>query len=320
MTVSWLELIAKELPRKKKSKSDLKKVHERQIISDYTRSTQTTNTVIDWIYTDSQYIADSGTLNINLSDHLPIFLIRKKQRNRIEKHTTSGRSYIRYDKTIFCQILSRQDWTSFDESEDVDEMWKYFEGNLNKSLDVICPVRTINVLNTKPDWLSNEIIQLMRKRDKAYKKARRTKHDVDWRKAIFLRNRVDMFIKQYKKHNIVRNLEMHKNNPNKFWKEIRSIIPKEQQAEVISLSDEASGCTYEGKELCDHINLYFSQIGEKLANSIKMRYGNQQSTHFIPTVLNIDSDSISNVDFNVEELQKVLKGIDQTKSSAIPNI
>ena len=233
------------------------KFNLKQIINTYTRQTQTTNTIIDWIYTDCPHVAKSGTLNLNLSDHLPIFLVRKKLRNEIEKHTTTGRSYIHYDSEDFCQLFSQQDWTSFDDSEEINEMWEIIEKNISKSLDVHCPIRTIRVSDTKPVWLNNEIIQLMRRRDKAYKRARRTKSDIDWRKATFLRNRVESFIQNYKKRTIINKLETHQHNPNKFWKEIRSIMPKEQQAEVLSLSDEGSNITYEDADLCNHINSYF---------------------------------------------------------------
>ena len=71
-----------------------------QLIQSPTRVTISTQTIIDWIYTDSINIALAGTLNINMSDHLPVFLVRKKSRNRVERHKTEGRSYIRYDKEI----------------------------------------------------------------------------------------------------------------------------------------------------------------------------------------------------------------------------
>ena len=39
--------------------------------------------------------------------------------------------------------------------------WEIFERNIIDSLDEICPIRKIQVSNSKPDWLNNEIIQLM---------------------------------------------------------------------------------------------------------------------------------------------------------------
>ena len=102
---------------------------------DLLKTCQNTKTIIGWIYSDSPYLTKSGVLNINLSDHLPTYLIRKKHRNKIEKHTITGRSYIRYDKIVFCNLLSQRDWTAFDNSRDVNELWKIFEKHINESLD-----------------------------------------------------------------------------------------------------------------------------------------------------------------------------------------
>ena len=84
----------------------------------------------------------------------------------------------------------------------------------------------------------------MRKRDKAYKKARKWKDETDWRKATFLRNRVESPIKNYRKKKINDNLLRNRNNPAKLWKEIRTVIPKETSPEVMSLDDETTGETY----------------------------------------------------------------------------
>ena len=225
-----------------------------QLIQTPTRVTVNTQTTIDWIYTDPVNIAQSGTLNINMSDHLPIFLVRKKNRNKVEKHKTQGRSYLRYNKDTFARLLEQQDWSLFDNCNEIDSMWNEMEQKMSEALDVICPVRDLSVSDSKPEWLNNEIIQVMRKRDKAYRKARKSKQDVDWRKAIFLRNRVELLIKEFKQKKIIDNLDRHRNNPSKFWKEIRTIIPKESSSIVTSLDDEETGITYPFHELSDHIN------------------------------------------------------------------
>ena len=49
-----------------------------QLIQTTTRSTETTDTILDWVYTNTTYKAVSGTLNHNLSDHFPTFIVRKE--------------------------------------------------------------------------------------------------------------------------------------------------------------------------------------------------------------------------------------------------
>ena len=147
--------------------------------------------------------------------------------------------------------------------------------NINNVLDVMCPIRELRVSTTKPDWLNNEIIQLMWKRDLAYKRARRTKHLTNWTKAIFLRNRVETFMKKRKKRKKTENLNRNRNNPVRFWKEIRSLVPKDSYAEVTSLTEEETGNVYSSMDLCTHINDYFTNIGKKLADTIIAKNGNK---------------------------------------------
>ena len=82
---------------------------------------------------------------------------------------------------------------------DISKMWEIFERNITISLDTVCPIKEILVSSTRPEWLNNEIIQLMRGRDRAYVKPSRTKTEIDWKKATFLRNRVELFITNYTK-------------------------------------------------------------------------------------------------------------------------
>ena len=49
-----------------------------QLIQDYTRITSKAKSTIDLIWTNMTHIADSGVLDIHLSDHMPIFVVKKK--------------------------------------------------------------------------------------------------------------------------------------------------------------------------------------------------------------------------------------------------
>ena len=60
-------------------------------------------------------------------------------------------------------------WELFDNSNSPSEIWDHFEKNVVTVLDRMCPVRTLTVPESKPDWLTNDILQLMRKRDNIFK-------------------------------------------------------------------------------------------------------------------------------------------------------
>ena len=52
----------------------------KQYIRDMTRLTNRGGTCIDWVITSSSYVNGSGILDDLLSDHFPVYAIRKKER------------------------------------------------------------------------------------------------------------------------------------------------------------------------------------------------------------------------------------------------
>ena len=306
--------------RKYKIKQLESKFNLKQYIKSHTRITENTATTLDWVYATTPYMASAGTLNYNISDHLPVYIVRKKKRNKIEKITVRGRSYNRYDTVEFQRLLANSNWNDFDRTDDPNQLWSELECNITTSLDSLCPIRNLMVPKCKPDWLTNDLVQLMRKRDKAYGRARKHKTDqVLWRKATFLRNRVESLIKQHKKNKIQLELQQNRLNPNKFWNSIRTILPNDKGQNITKLEDPINGNVHEGEQLAVHINSFFANIGQSLANEILAT--NQPPTDFFTNApLNNNSDGITNNLITPEEITNALKKIDGKKASAVENV
>ena len=100
-----------------------------------TRITESSSSCIDLLFTDMLNIMDSGVLNYNISDHLPIYLIKKKSRNRIIKVNVVGRSYLHYDSELFNRTLRACDWSKFDSTAEPEGLWHIFESNIREALD-----------------------------------------------------------------------------------------------------------------------------------------------------------------------------------------
>ena len=68
-----------------------------------------TETAIDLLFTNSDFISNSETLNMNISDHLGILTTRKKIAIKAEKINFQGRSYKNYRKEDFQRLLGELD-------------------------------------------------------------------------------------------------------------------------------------------------------------------------------------------------------------------
>ena len=65
----------------------------------------------------------SGCINYNVSDHLPIYIIKKRTRTVREKKYIYCRRYRNYNKAIFQENLRKLDWTILDLLDNVEDMW-----------------------------------------------------------------------------------------------------------------------------------------------------------------------------------------------------
>ena len=95
----------------------------KQFISGPTRYSRTKNSCPDLIFSDSDSIAASGVINVNVSNHFPIFVTRKKERAFTRKTRFTGRSYAHYNKEEFQANLIGLDWNNFYNQEDPNLAW-----------------------------------------------------------------------------------------------------------------------------------------------------------------------------------------------------
>ena len=91
----------------------------KQLINTHTRLTNAGGSCLDWIITDCPYISHSGILEELLSDHFSIFVIRKKERERVCKVWKTIRIQKNFDKEVLCNLLLNYEWAVYFASRDV---------------------------------------------------------------------------------------------------------------------------------------------------------------------------------------------------------
>ena len=112
-----------------------------QLISSTTRNTDKTNSLLDLILTNSKYISKAGTLEHFISDHQPIFVVKKKRRDKRPQVEFEGRSYRNFDKEQFKKKLIDNDWSQFYKVGDPEAAWEYILNRLMPILGEMCPIR-----------------------------------------------------------------------------------------------------------------------------------------------------------------------------------
>ena len=235
-----------------------------QKICTTTRNTKSSSSILDIILTNMKYIKSAGTLDTFLSDHQPIFLLKKKEKNKGKlEQTFQGRSYRTYDKQKFVDNILAQRWNYFYDAPDPSQAWEEMSRIITREADKQCPLRTYKIRHKKPCWLTNEILEIMKDRDYFYQKAKRTNSEDDWNIAKFHRNQTNFNVRKAKADYIKDQLRNSEGNSSKFWRTIKQIMPskKGQNSEPqISIMDDNNEAIKD-YATADFMNEYFASLG-----------------------------------------------------------
>ena len=284
-----------------------------QIISQTTRFSNN-NSCIDLIFfTNSTYVADSGTLDVNLSDHEMIFVTRKHIKCQNTPTTFTGRSYMNFDVQNFENMLLELDWNEFFNNRDVNECWKLIKNNILTTINQICPEKTFKIKKLKDPWISQEILEGIKDKDLLLSRAKHSNNPEDWIAARNRRNEVKDIVKNAKSEFIKENLNEHKNDSKKFWKTMSNVLPsgKNKSCNKILLKDDLNNNIEDNFEAAEVMNKFFTSIGPKLASNL------QEPWAYSGKIVENDMDDIQT---NREEVLEFFKEININKSSAIPSL
>ena len=129
-------------PRTEKLKFLSSMYQLQQLISEPTRVTNTSATLIDLIFTnDSNNIAKSGVIYNGMSDHSIIYVIRTfipNKRGQIKKEVRNLKHFVAEN---FIHDLRNTNWQTVENVTDTNLAWKAWEMNFNKVLDRHAPLR-----------------------------------------------------------------------------------------------------------------------------------------------------------------------------------
>ena len=289
-----------------------------QNINTTTRNTKTSSSLLDVAFTSMKFVTAAGTLDSFLSDHQPIFILKKKEKNR-EKHEQEfeGRSYRNYDRHKFTERVAAHDWGPFYNAHNPNKAWEEMQNIIIQEADNLCPVKKFKIRHTKPCWITNELIEQMKDRDYFYTKSKRTNNEDDWNIAKFHRNQVNSNIRRARADFIKDQLRKNEGNGARFWRTIKQVMPNKKSNETnakILLSNKHSE-SIRDCDIAGYMNNFFVNIGNPVSPT---------DTNTNNTVSLCPSQSVLNneEDFHIDSISKkeveaLVDKINVSKSSGI---
>ena len=187
-----------------------------QYIHEPTRLTSRGGTCIDWVITNSLFVRKHGILNDLLSDHFPVFAIRKKVRETVTKVKKRVRTYKNYDEDNFKILFCEMDWNFFFNCSNVDNLWDMVYNHIQGILEIMCPYKNIYVRKDRVPWFTYEIYECIKKRVYYVKLFRATRNNDIFLISKFFRNKCNSLIRNSKSNYIKTSLESYISNPRKY--------------------------------------------------------------------------------------------------------
>ena len=244
-----------------------KQIQLKQEISTITRPDS--NAILDLIASNCDIIKESGILDINISDHLPIFFIRKRIKDHKIKIDFKGRSYKNLTKDKVKEIIDTVDWSTFAQNN-VDTCWNFLYNNMKYILDILCPEKSFKFAKNRPVWITNDLINLMKERDRCLKKYLSSRLEIDKIEMRKMRNLVNIAVKKARAEYVRDQLEIHKNDSKKFWKEINKLIPSKSSSDSQNFNNikDENNEVITTNLLPTCINGFFANVGIELDKKI----------------------------------------------------
>ena len=287
-----------------------------QLVKDPTRiafrNNVSSNTILDLIFTNSDIINNCQTLNLNLSDHLAVCVTRKKTWVKQTKVEFKGRTYKNYVKEDFQQLLDDHDWTQFYQLDDPNILWHYLHTTMLRYINPMCPIKSYRVSEAREPWMTNEMLESIKDKDRLLRKAKNSGQKADWDEARRARNRVGRDLELLRADFLKNQQEMHKAEPKKFWKTVANIFPGKKSSQGgINLKDETSEDYIERAKTADTLNEFFTGIGPKLAKKHSTPWS------FFGNCSDIEMEGIQT---DIEEVIELCKNIETFKSSGLDDV
>ena len=155
--------------------------------------------------------------------------------------------------------LRDADWSEVYGTNDVNIAWKAFYKITSALFDSHAPMINKPVKSKPAPWLTAQIKALMNDRDKLYRKYRRSKLDYDRRAYQDKRNQVNTRLRKARSNYNKDLLRESSNDPDKFWKTLKSIYPTSQKGNPQCKSFDINGekCT-DAKQIANGFRSFFS--------------------------------------------------------------
>ncbi len=234
----------------------------KQIVKDYTRVTNSTKSLIDYIITNNFDLVEiKPRLLPKITDH-DILTINLGTRNSIEEKVFVNSRKLCFEKIqLINQTLLSTNWDYT--TDNLNQFYLNLINTASSTVDAIAPI--IQKECKKKAWINNVVKHSQLERDLAYKKFRLTGAEEDWILYKGKRNKLTTCLREEKVKFFERVIDNCKNDSRKMWKTLKTLISGQRKKLKIDSVVFEKDCG----SIEENFNHYYKYSIENIVKSIE---------------------------------------------------
>ena len=221
------------------------------------------NNILELFLTSTPELVTSCTTGPGISDHDHIVIAKMElttKQNRKEPRTIQLFKKANWDglRNSIINATSRF-LSNCPDTKPIEDNWKFFKETLLTGLKQFVPNKTVSGRYNLP-WITTKVKRLIRRKQRAYNRAKRSHKDVDWAKFRHLRKEAQKLMKQAHWDYVNSILDADTNNSKGLWRYLKGLRKD---------STGVSPLTHEGRmastprEKAEALNKQFSSVFTK---------------------------------------------------------
>ena len=124
----------------------------------------------------------------------------------------------------FIDAINQLSWLDIYLCQDPNTAVKLLSDKITSVLDIMAPMRTIQIRTNYNPWLSLKTKEMMTDRDRLHKTASETQKPEEWRKFKDLMNKINNRLKSEEKDWQRKKLNDCEDDSEKLWKNLKNIL------------------------------------------------------------------------------------------------
>lgn len=162
---------------------------------------------------------------MNLSDHLRVFITKKRLSTLAEYDYVVKHSLTNYDIDSFSETLAELDWSIIDLLDDVILAWEMVYKGILREVNRFCPYKEFKVRRNRPPWYNTTLCNLGNYREILQRNYRRTgsRNKDIYSKLVEKKKEFNKEVKWAKKSYYFDHISQCKGDAKYFWKLIGSL-------------------------------------------------------------------------------------------------